>query len=314
MSSLTTLARFKAYAGITGTAQDAVITALIPQVGSQIERYLRRTLAATTYKVWLDGTGTPHLRLGQYPVLAVYQVSTGSSTVATVENTSAAVGLANVSCDGTSLSLVEMSSLGVEKITDITLAGKTIATLKTAVELVAGWGMTILSTDWENKAAALLRPLYGQDALSPSTADVVVPDKPAAIKVVIDDAITLVSPAPSAVWRNYAPTAPSDVEWGFPTGIANVFCWYKAGYVLPTDAVDGPPAVAASDGTLPPGLALVGHQILSDVLGSIQLNSNMQSESIGDYSYTLRATDKGAVASAVENRKKDLNQYRRVSI
>jgi hypothetical protein len=86
-----------------------------------------------------------------------------------------------------------------------------------------------------------------------------------------------------------------------------VFVWYRAGYTLPTDS-------PASDGTLPQGLALLVNQILTDVLSSTKLNSNLQSESIGGYSYSLRAAANGAVASAIENRAKDLALYKAVTL
>lgn len=314
-SLLTTATRFKQYAGITGTSQDALITVLIAQVSAQIEQYLRRTLEATTYKVWLNGTGSPIMRLDQWPILALYQVSIISSSVGYVYNTSPTVSRATVSFDGTNLSLMEVSTSGTQTISELPVAtSKVMSTLKTAIEAKSGWSCVLNSADYNGEPSALLRPIYGQDAKDPSTADLVIPTDPEPVKVITEDAIELIY-GDFFLPQEVFPTVPMQVvERGFPMGTSNIFAWFKAGYTLPTDAVATPTPIAASDGTLPAGLALIVHQVLQDVLSSTQLNSNLQSESLTSYSYSLRATDKGAVASAIENRKKDLNQYRRVSI
>jgi hypothetical protein len=318
--NLTTQTRFKVFAGMTGTSQDALITALIPQVSDQIAQYLRRDLTVTTYLGWVDGSGSPILRLAQWPILSLYQVFVTTMTVGYIENTSATVKRASVSFDGTNLSLIEISTAGVVKTTDLPVAtSKILSTLKTAVEAVSGWFMTLNSTDYESEPTSMLRPIYAASAVDPDTADLVLPDNPVAVKVIAEDMIELLQSG-SDPWGFGGGSivegfdATTGIGPGFPSGSANVLVWYKAGYTLPSDAVVGPPAVAASDGTLPPGLALLVHQILQDVLSSTKYNSNLSSESIGNYSYSLSAQDKGAVLSAVNNRKKDLDLYKKITI
>ena len=97
MGDLSTVARYKTYAGITGTSKDTLLAAILTRASAGIERYLRRTLTATTYKSWYNGLGTLNLRLDQYPILAIYRVSPSSSTVGTVENLSSTVSFASVS-------------------------------------------------------------------------------------------------------------------------------------------------------------------------------------------------------------------------
>jgi len=326
-SLLTTLTRFKAYSGITGTTQDALITNLISSVSAQVERYLRRTLESTSYKIWLDGSGAPGLRLHQYPITALYQVCVGNSSIAQIGNTSSTVSRASVSCDGTNLTLVEISTLGVETITDLLLATyPSINSLITIVNTKAGWTGTLQSASYGTLPSSMLRPIYGQNALN-ALADLVVPDAPVQVKIVYEDLIEIINSDIFPTWdifpNDRQPNrmsaiqpgiTPATFSYGFPPGTKNIFVWYRAGYTLPTDAVTTPTAVPASDGTLPAGLAMIVNQILWDCLASTKLNSNLKSESIGDYSYTMNATANGAIASAVENHKKDLNQYRRVSI
>ena len=315
--NLTTKTRFKAYSGITGTGQDTLIDALIPQISDQIAKHLCRDLAVTTYKSWVNGTGSPILRLEQWPILTVYQVSIGTMTVGYIENTGATTKRASVSFDGTNLSLMSVNTSGTETLTDLPVAtSKILSSLATVVEAVSGWEVTLDSTDYEGEPSNMLRPLYGAPAYDPDTADLVLPDSQEPVKLITEDTIELLTD-PSApggfggdsIVRGFDATP--GIGSGFPSGAANVFVWYRAGYTLPSDASGETPA---SDGTLPQGLALIVNQILTDVLSSTKLNSNLQSESIGGYSYSLRAAANGAVASAIENRAKDLALYKVVTL
>jgi hypothetical protein len=305
---------------MTGTSQDALITALIPQVSDQIAKYLKRDLAVTTYLSWVDGTGSPILRLEQWPILSLYQVFLGTETAGYIENTSTTVSRASVSFDGTNLSLTSISTTGTVTTTDLPVGtSKILSTLKTAIELVSGWFVTLNSTDYNSEPTSMLRPIYAASAVDPDTADLVLPDSPVPVKVIAEDMIELLNSGNDPVGFGGGSIvegfdATTGIGPGFPSGSANILVWYKAGYTLPSDAVTTPTPIAASDGTLPPGLALLVHQILQDVLSSTKFNSNLQSENIGNYSYSLSAQDKGAVLSALNNRKKDLDLFKRITI
>ncbi len=311
--NLTTKTRYKVYSGITGTSQDALLDVLIPMISDQIAKHLRRDLAVTTYRSWVNGTGSPILRLEQWPILSIYQVSIGTMTAGYIENTGAATKRASVSFDGTNLSLMSINTSGTETLTDLPVAtSKVLSSLKTAVEAVSGWAVTLDSTEYEGEPSNMLRPLYGAPAYDPDTADLILPDSQEPVKLIEEDTVELLTD-PSApggfggdsIVRGFDATP--GIGSGFPSGSANVFVWYKAGYTLPSDS-------PASDGTLPQGLALLVNQILTDVLSSTKLNSNLQSESIGGYSYSLRAAANGVVASAIENRAKDLALYKAVTL
>lgn len=314
--NLTTKTRYKVYSGITGSGQDALIDVLIPMVSDQIAKYLRRDLVATTYRSWVNGTGSPILRLEQWPILSIYQVSLGTMTAGRIENTGATTKRAGVSFDGTTLSLMSINTSGTETLTDLPVATSNLSSLKTAVEAVSGWSVTLDSTDYEGEPSNMLRPLYGAPAYDPDTADLILPDSQEPVKLISEDMIELLGGAsyPGGFGDNSIVEgfdATPGIGSGFPSGAANIFVWYKAGYTLPSDASGETPA---SDGTLPPGLALIVHQIMQDVMSSTKLNSNLQSESIGGYSYSLRSDSQGAVASAVRNRARDLDAYMKVTL
>lgn len=321
MSALTTLTRYKAYAGITNSSQDALISLMITEASGAIERYLRRTLASTSYKLWFDGSGAPEMRLDQYPITALYHVSVGTRSVATVGNTSSTVSYASIAFDGTSLTLMEISTSGVETPTVLAISTyKTIGALQTIINATPGWQCDLLSADHSTLPSSMLRPLYSQNALANQLADLVMPSSPVSCKIVNEDMIEIINSDQFPAWDIFPNSAqpnrmsalqpgitPPTFSYGFPPGTKNIFVWFTAGYTMPSDS-------PASDGTLPGGLALLTNQIIFDCIASSKINSNMSSESIGDYSYSLRASLKGAVGSAIENRKRDLNQYKRVSI
>lgn len=287
--NLTTTARFKTYAGISGSGQDALVDALLPQVSEQIAQYLRRDLEATTYRSWLDGTGGPLLRLTQWPILTMYQMSIGAQTVGRIWREADTASRATVSFDGATLLLAAISTAGVDSLEEIAVASyKTLSSLETTVEAKTSWMMELDSSDYGQEPSLQMNPIRAQAALFPDRADIQIPNDPEPVQVSSEDTI-------------------DRPDGGlFPIGIGNVFVWYKAGYTLPTDD---------SAGTLPAGLELIVQQILMDVMGSVSKNSNLQSESLGDYSYSLRSGAGGvALLSAIENRKKDLNLYRRVTI
>ena len=204
--------------------------------------------------------------------------------------------------------LTEVSTAGAETKTELAVATyKTLLDLKTKIDTISGWSCTLDSTDYNGEAASFLRPIYGQEAWDKSTADLVLPDDTASVKIVSEDMIELVGPAGFPRDTSQADTVPRDWDTaGFPEGIANIFVWFKAGYTIPTDAAEG---------TLPAGLELLVHEVVSDLVASRSINSLLQSERIGGYSYSLRTGGDGlAIASAIENRKKELNAYRRVSM
>src|SRR5574343_1611480 len=148
--NLTTTTRYKSYAGISGTSQDTLIGILIPMVSDQIAKHLCRDLEVTTYKRWVNGTGSPILRLEQWPILNVYQVSISTMTAGYIENTGATTKRASVSFDGTNLSLMSVNASGTETLTDLPVATyKILSTLATAIEAVSGWEVTLDSTDYE---------------------------------------------------------------------------------------------------------------------------------------------------------------------
>lgn len=282
--NLTTVERFKSYKGLTGNEQNAELSAIIPFVSDQVRRYLRRDLERTTYWSWENGQGAEFLRLPQWPILSVTRVATETVMIAYVTFSGDGDAYMSVGADG--LTLTSIGTDGVPVTTEIPFATyKSLATMRAAVNLITGWTMTI-ATGYDITATRYIQPVYGRMAKTEEAfLHVAVGALP--VRLFDVDTIEIV-----------------DGMSKFPCGIGNVFVEYTAGYTLP---------VGTDAGTLPEGLELLIFQMISDVLALKDKNGSLQSESLGDYSYSLRS-ETGAAMSVVESRKKDLDIFRRVRL
>jgi len=79
VADLISLANYKAYAGITGTAQDAQLTALIAQASALIRRLCGRDLAngfeLTSRTEDISGSGLNTLRVREWPITTIASIS-----------------------------------------------------------------------------------------------------------------------------------------------------------------------------------------------------------------------------------------------
>jgi hypothetical protein len=78
--ALTTLAKVKEYAGVTGTADDALLNSLIAELPAVVKSLLLgRELEATAYVEQYDGTGRDFLILKQRPINSITEVKIDSA-------------------------------------------------------------------------------------------------------------------------------------------------------------------------------------------------------------------------------------------
>jgi hypothetical protein len=287
--NLTTIERFKQYKGTTDNGSNQLLSFLIPFVSSQVQNYLGHRMEWSEYCSWESGSGASFLRLPQWPITELIQVRADSFVVAYLNNSSASEAYVTVTPVHVRL-IGDYTQQGSLTSTSIVLSScKTLSSLRQAVAAYGnGWEMTIVRSEHENTSTRLLRPLYGRSAVQQRSAALYSADDP--IEVEQTD-VDLIERRDGGV---------------FPNGINNVFVEYSAGYILPGSVV--------GESTLPEGLELVVFQILSDVIGLRDKNAALQSESMGDYSYSLRQDEQGAVASAIFSRRKELDKYRRLSI
>ncbi len=261
--NLTTRAKVKAILGISTSTDNNLIDMQINQVSRQVAQICDRTFEEATYREWYDGTGSPFLRLRQYPITRLYGVATNTVAVGTLKYTGSGA-FASVDFNTSSISLVNTETNGSETVNTINTNGKTISELSTSVNAVSGWSWTTQSGKG-NYMAEWCKPIASGTCKDPQTIDIDHPDT-------FDEA------------RRSAGTDDmiEAVHTVFPCGVNNVWVWYKAGYALPASS-----STALTAGSVPQGLEMVVNQIVAESYRANKSNVAMKSESLGDYSYTL---------------------------
>jgi hypothetical protein len=72
--ALTTLTDYKAFNGITGTANDTALGVIVTAVNAKVARYIDRTIETGTFTEFYSGTGGETLRLKNYPITSITSV------------------------------------------------------------------------------------------------------------------------------------------------------------------------------------------------------------------------------------------------
>ena len=254
--NLTTQYLFKLYAGISVATHDTLIDRLISDVCELIAKSCNRTFESTTYKKWLDGNGAIQMALPEWPVTRIYKVTSDTEVALDIKYSGTGTH-ADVTADATNVSLHTVSAAGVEVSTDLLVAtSKVISTLALAIEAISGWTTTTFSGT-SSLATLFLKPVFGENALSPTTASLEVPDSSYQVRLVegTNRMIEQINP------------------YQFLSGRSNVFCWFTAGYTLPVD--NGDHSALTTEGNVPGGLTNTANAIINDVFKGRKKDSAM---------------------------------------
>jgi hypothetical protein len=278
--NLTSVYRYKLFAGmtVTSTTYDTILASIIDQVSEAVARYTNRTFELQTWRQWLDGSGTSFLLVPEFPITAVYGISTNS--IAFIENVTNTTGqVATVSVDETYLTLFDITS-GTETATQKALATyPTATTLAAQITGTSGWSCSIAS-GMDSYPSRTLKPMSSETAKSPQKVTLEIADEPEPARVCSRSlqAVELVH------WRE------------FPMGRSNIFVLYRAGYTLPVGTTSDTTA-----GNVPDDLQFAVNMMVKAVFdGRTQSIGGMKSESIGDYSYTLDTNARSILAQAMD--------------
>jgi len=249
--ALTSTANFKTFAGITVATYDTLIGQLITRAQSAIEGYCNRVFDSASYREYYDGEGTSELILTQYPVTAINLLSTGRTAALSIMNTSSDAYNAFITVTETTLQLVVQGGTNADN-SSLTLATYTTMPLLVAAITALAKGWTVQQyTELSYWAASELLPTgKGKHCLN-DYADLELPDEPE-VDFSVDAAAGILK------------------LWGiFPTGHQNITVRYTAGY-----------------STIPNDLEQICIDLTKLYYDNASINSAVQSESIGDYSYT----------------------------
>jgi hypothetical protein len=274
---------------------DTRIDALIDPVSLAIGRYCGRTWETATYKRWLDGSGSARLLLPEWPITRLSMSSIGRRTALEVQAATSAATWASVHIASSVLTLQWIDTSGDDNTSALALGTyKTMTTLAAAINAVSGWSASIKDS-LDIQPSSLIANMGEQDALSPNSADIDLPDDPISAR--------RCSESEQAI----------DCGGIWPEGSNNVFVWWVAGYTLPAD-VAGHGGIATA-GDVPADLSLVANMIIQDVLESSKDGRTMQSEKWTNYSYSKApGMTGGDLGKFVENYAGALAPHRSMSL
>lgn len=260
-TDLTSIGNVKSYLGLTGSAFDTILGALVTAMSRQIERVCDRHFWAADYAGWHDGRARDKLVLPEPPIRYVERVAVGRQTLLSVSCTPTDAVRGMIRSDGTTMTLVIVG--GTSAASDaLTLADYAkIDDLQAAIDALTGWTATLVGVTGEYPTADLCKfPAW--DAAGGSTVGLEAASDPLTGYIIDAEAATLIRRS-----------------GGFPTGWQNIYIEYNAGYA-----------------TLPADLELTVRMMVADAFRARKLDANLKSEKLGDHSWT-RAAGEAAEAA-----------------
>ena len=270
--ALTTLANFKTYAGITGTSDDTLISAMINRSTSAIQKYTGRDLVETTYREIQDWNGSSDVLTEQYPIISMTLLSTSRDTAFGIKNTSGDSYNAYIQVTDSTMTLVVQGGTNAGS-NAITLSDySTLTALQTAITtLSAGWEMTDLTSATENWSPTEILPASGL-MCKDGYVDIDIPGAPDS-NFSLDNDMGRISGA--SIWWNTG-------GW---TGRQNLIIKYTAGYA-----------------TTPADLEQICIDLTKVYYDSRDRDDGLESEKIGDYSYKVGNISAGKMPDSIKLR------------
>lgn len=306
--SLTTLFLYRRQMGLTATGPDARTSYAITIASKAIEAFCGRTFALTTRRQWLDGTGFDRMLLLEWPITALNGVAISGLESITISST---FTQAAASTTDTGMNLAWFDSAGDSQSSTLAFATyKTMTTLAAAVNLVTGWTATVLS-GCGAYPTVLLKPWMSGPCSTSTTISFFVPGQWVQARIASDSNRQIIRSSSWASYFNQVGGRDSRQPI-FPEGNGNIFVWYTAGY---TEPVDNPTSSALTTaGNVPEDLTAVANVVAKAAMDAANISAGgIQSESIGNYSYSLSGDMKSAVDSAIAANAQALMPYRRLA-
>lgn len=269
--ALTTLDNFKAYAGITDSDNDSLITDLISRSTSAIQKFTSRDLLETTYREIRDWDGNSDVLTDQYPILSVTMFSTSREEAFGIRNTSGDSYNSYIQINSTTMILVVQGGTNAGS-NSITLSDySTLTELQTAITaLDAGWDMTTPTSTLAIWSPTELLPISGINTKD-DYSDIELPGEPDDY-FVIDENAGIISGA--SIWNTRG-----------RTGRQNLVIKYTAGYE-----------------TTPADLEQICIDLTKVYYDSRTRDGGLKSETIGDYDYSVGDVISGNMPASIKLR------------
>lgn len=272
--ALSTLAQLKSHLGITVSGDDTILNGYIDHATAKIERWIGRQILVRNYFEWYGGNDVRSVRVKQYPINNVVGVYTGLAAAITISSTVSSDVRLTVSINTDPLGTVASGALvPCAVLTRTTSAGTTttdtltFATYPTTTLLVAainaitGYSATVSTA----MRCAQLHPRAGGDI---KMATVMLTGVNVSSEFVYDSYLGIVT-----IRQDAFPTTASH-NARYPSALQSTLIEYSAGYTTVPDDI---------------------HQACMVLAGTMYLSrksdTSLQSESLGDYSYSMASAD-----------------------
>lgn len=265
--ALTTLTKLKRYLGETSTDHDNILKELINACSDRIEQLTGRKFVARDYRHRFNGNREGRLVLDQYPILEVTRFAYGQDNALSVVYSGDGIR-AIVEVNEDAVICRSWDANGAQTEDELTFADyPSTAALATAITAIADWSATCIT----NTLSPDLNPIGGTPLVSASRSTTVYLTYPGSddCEFWVDRQSGIVSykPGPShAGW--YPPDA--DIEARMPRGFQNILVEYRAGFA-----------------TVPADLDMLCQEMAATGFSLSKRDQSVQSETLGDYSYTL---------------------------
>jgi len=272
--ALSTLAQLKSHLGITASTDNTILEGYIDHATAKIERWIGRQILVRNYFEWYGGNDVRSVRVKQYPINNVVGVYTGLTAALVIASTVSSDIRLTVSINTDPLGTVANGVLapGVT-LTRTTTAGTTTTSTLTfatypdttslvaAINAITGYSATVTTA----MRCAQLHPRAGGDI---KMATVVLTGVNVSSEFVYDSYLGIVT-----IRQDAFPTM-GQHNARFPSGLQSTLIEYSAGYTAVPDDI---------------------HQACMVIAGTAYLSrksdSSLQSESLGDYSYSMASAD-----------------------
>jgi hypothetical protein len=272
--ALTTLAQLKAHLGITVSTYDTLLEQYIDHATAKIERWIGRQIKLRNYSEWYGGNDVRSVRVKQYPINNVVGVYTGLAAALTIASTTASDVRLTISINTDPLGTVANGVLApCAVLTRTTSAGTTTTdtllfstyptttSLAAAINAITGYSATVTTA----MRCAQLHPRAGGDI---KMATVVLTGVDVSSEFVYDSYLGIVT-----IRQDAFPTMASH-NARYPSALQSTLIEYSAGYTTVPDDI---------------------HQACLVIAGTMYLSrksdTSLQSESLGDYSYSMASAD-----------------------
>ena len=265
-NEIITLAELKEYLGISDSDDDSLLEAIRDRSTDAVESFLDYNVNAREYHEWHDGVGGRRVVLREPNVTNVYIVRTGVATALTVSGNVSTDIAATVMVVNNSLSLHRTDTNGDETTTtyDLTNASyNTTSDLATVISSVTGFSATLGT----NTKSEWLHNLGAVDVTSTSFNMTYADISESNFRLDYPEGILYLRSDPAFVREDSVYGEPA-----LPRTRQSIFVNYRAGWTSP----------------YPADIVQATLEIAAGMYQRREHDQNLQSESLGDYSYSMR--------------------------